>query len=137
MSVITIKTGIVTTGRGSKLVSRRIPHNQLNQRMHFIERNRWNQAWKTEVGWLLKAQKARMPAWPLKRPLVTIILQTCHPFDQDGSNSAIKPILDGMVECGCLEDDSLEKVDLKVQQEKVTKKINQGVKIIIEPTLPL
>lgn len=111
---------------------RRTPHNQSNMRMHWAQKHKWNKAWKEQVGWkvresgILKAQDCRLFA------SVSVVLYKTRLYDRDGAYNAAKPIVDGLTEVGAIQDDSQEHIDLRVLQEKVSKKSEEKVVIHIK-----
>ncbi len=113
-------------------ICRKIPHNMSNQRMHFYEKNRWNNAWKEEVATQVMLSRKQFGKLPLKNAQIQVILYSARHFDLDGAYNAVKPIVDGLkMNCaGVIIDDSPKYIQLEVKQIKVAKK-EERVEVII------
>lgn len=132
--MITLTLGQVCVGK-RVMKCRRVPHNFANKRVHWSERYRWGEAWKSEVGYTFMAARPRNLKLPLKFAKITVILSVIHLFDYDGAYSCVKPILDALKVTGgvgVIIDDSPQYVDLSVQQKQVRHKADEGVEIRIE-----
>ncbi len=85
---------------------RRIPHNQ-NARMHWAEKNRWNQAWYDAVWWAWKEATGKSPPkLPLHYPQITYTFFQIRQMDFDGMWGASKVLTDGLVRAGIIRNDS-------------------------------
>lgn len=120
--------------RGTKC--RYIPHS-LNKKMHWAEKNRWTSEWKEITGWsvqeALRHLEGDKVSLPLKKKLeLEIVLMGNRPMDKDNRHGACKPIIDGLTEAGIIKDDSDEFIEYTVTFEKVKKKTDQKVKLIIK-----
>lgn len=106
--------------RRGQFECRSVPMNMSNQRMHWVIRHKWMRAWKNEVLGTLKITPVKdRPDLPLEQPNITIEIQHLQFFDQDGAYNAVKPLLDGLKECGVIIDDGPQYINLKVEQKKV------------------
>jgi Holliday junction resolvase RusA-like endonuclease len=100
--------------------------------MHWAEKNRWVRAWKEEVYYkflgsdIYREVKQKIP---FDNPIVLITYYTCYPMDRDNLYASAKPIIDGLTEAGIIHDDTEDDITLKVVQEKISKKVDQYVKI--------
>ncbi len=132
--MITLKLNQVCLGK-RVVRCRRIPHNMSNSRMHWMTRNKWNQAWKEEVGNAVMMQRREFWKLPLEYAKITIVFFTTRLMDYDGAYNAAKPILDGLKVkdgAGVIIDDSPKYIDLTVKQEKVAHRQEEHVEIQIE-----
>lgn len=115
---------------------RYIPHS-LNKKLHWAEKNRWTTEWKEITGWSVREALSSMNgnevSLPLKKKLkLEIVLMGTHPMDRDNRYGACKPIIDGLTEAGIIKDDADEFIDCKVSFQKVNKRVDQKVKLILE-----
>lgn len=116
-----------------KFKCRAVPMNMSNQRMHWAEKSKWTKAWKEEVLSALKITVTQeRPELPLDHPTIKIIFYHCKFFDKDGSYNAAKPIVDGLKECGVIEDDSPDHINLKVEQKKAATRQEEKTLILIK-----
>lgn len=137
---IKLKLGNVLVGIKNPQ-TRRVPHNMSNQRMHWAEKKRWNNAWAEEVGWAFMANRNKFGKLPLKKCKMTFKLFMTQPYDLDGAYRSIKPLLDAfkvwkdgkkqVPGLGVIVDDSPKHLDLCVKLEKVKKRDEEHVEIII------
>lgn len=118
---------------------RRTPHNMSNQRMHWVVKGKWGQAWKDEVlaavlNWRKGA--ANSGKWPFdkhQKAKVMVKMSKVALFDTDGAYNAAKPVVDGLKLAEVIEDDSTRHIDLKVEQIKVDHKKEERVEIEVLP----
>jgi hypothetical protein len=101
---IHLELGQVCLG-GRRPVCRRIPLN-MNARLHWSTRAKWNKAWYQEVWGRYVNAKYPLPAPRLERPQVTITFHRIVAGDYDGLWQSAKPIIDAIVQLGLVEDDS-------------------------------
>lgn len=101
----------------------------LNRRLHWREAWRQRDAWKTQVGWLLKEQ--HVPR--MTRAKVTFTNACLKKMDRDNAHASLcKPTLDALVENGIIPDDSEEYVDVIVKQVQVHHRSEQRFLMTIE-----
>lgn len=132
--MITITLSQVCVGKRI-LKCRRIPHNQSNQRMHWAEKAKWNDAWKREVGYSFLAARPRNLKLPLPHAKITITLYAVSLMDYDGAYNCVKPLLDALKVnggVGVIVDDSPKYIDLLVKQEKIAHRKDERVVITID-----
>lgn len=104
-----------------------------NARLHWCARHRENLVWKDAVGW---AVKGKLPTAPLKHAKLTCIRYSSKPTDCDNVVAGFKPIIDGLVEHGILEDDKWNNIGMPTYRwEKCPPKAGKVRVIVEESTL--
>jgi hypothetical protein len=90
----------------------------LNQtlRMHWSERRRLKQLWIKEI-WVA-AFEAKIRSEPRMKSKVEIDRRSPKLLDEDNCYGAIKVVLDALKDCGLIEDDSPEHIELRVSQSR-------------------
>jgi hypothetical protein len=72
-------------------------------RTHYFKRQKENQFWDI----LVASKCARcLPVKPLERAKITIVRHFWRQLDYDGCVGSLKPVIDALVTCGVLKDDS-------------------------------
>jgi hypothetical protein len=74
------------------------------------------------------------PTTPLKKARVTVVRHSSVAPDYDGLVSGAKSVIDGLVECGVLEDDSLAHIGMPSFSWEKCKKGEGRLTITIEET---
>jgi len=87
-----------------------------------------------EWHWAVYGAVARdlKPVAPLKRALVTLTRHSARQPDPDGNVGSWKPVLDGLVKIGVLEDDSAEHVTLDCRWEKAAPRRGKITIVVVE-----
>jgi hypothetical protein len=142
MSKITLKIGKVCLNKNKCL---NVPANPTNSTLHWGIKMRWKNAWQEAVGWEIVKNRHRFGKLPLPKPKISFVVCSTHIKDKDGLYASIKPLLDQfkdikgynkhgevMYGSGVVIDDSPKYIDLKVEQIKVSHRIDEGVEINIE-----
>lgn len=82
----------------------RVPHS-LNKKLrkHYKANHRENKLWDHLIGFNVARKK---PPVPLTRAKVTIVRHASRTMDFDGLVGSLKPVVDALVTCGVLSDDS-------------------------------
>lgn len=102
-----------------------------NERMHHMERHRWNQAWKLETIW--RTRESYPQAEPLECAIISIKMYYAGiSRDVDNLYASVKPILDGLKGL-VIKDDRPENVRLSVASEKVARRADERVEIEVTP----
>lgn len=122
--MITLKLHQVCLNRrGGRYSCRGIPHSPNSIfKMHWGERSRWKKAWEEEVHYAILELKS--PIMIKKKPTVAVTLHARELQDRDNAMASLKPIFDGLVKSGLLEDDSAKHCTIlapkmkKVEHEK-------------------
>lgn len=105
--------------------TRRLPPSK-NARMHWSTLARWSAAFREAA-----KEQAAAVAPALGRARIELVNYTCQPMDRDNLYSAAKPIVDGIVDAGVVQDDSDEYVDLRCRNERVRKRAEERVVVEI------
>jgi hypothetical protein len=92
----------------------------LNQtlRMHWIERRRLQRLWVKEI-WVA-AFEAQIKTPPTLKAKVSIERRGPKLLDPDNAVGATKIVIDALKDCGLIEDDSPDHIELSVSQVKGT-----------------
>ena len=122
--VLTLKIKPVFLGRKVRY----IPHN-LNHRLHWRVRHRWNVKWKTNIWNEVLIHKHEVPDLSFNNANVKITFLYCHRLDDDNAHTCCKPLLDGLRYSGVIIDDDPSHISLTVETIKVKHVIEQGVVI--------
>lgn len=105
---LTLTLDKVCLKKRNKFVCRVVPFSP-NKQMHWAERARWKKEWHASVNtsWLSTDWSDREVWGKIKaRPTVKVSLYTRAAMDADNAQASLKPIYDGLVLCGALDDDS-------------------------------
>ena len=72
-------------------------------RMHYKKRNRLNKVWYEVVHLSVCRQ---LPAKPLDKAKITVVLYNARNLDYDGAVGSLKPLIDGLVRAKVIRNDS-------------------------------
>jgi hypothetical protein len=75
--------------------------------MHWAQKAKYVKHWHALVGAAVSGKK---PHAPLKRAYLTLVRYSSREPDFDGLVSSFKPVVDGLITCGVLEDDKVSNV---------------------------
>ncbi len=87
----------------------RLEFDQLPQSLNKALRSNWRKAHRINTAWdLMVRQKVagRLPVVPLERARIQIVRHYYRTLDFDGLVGSLKPVVDGLVSCGVIKDDS-------------------------------
>jgi hypothetical protein len=87
------------------------------QRMHWAKRKRLNDEWKL----LVRAEMPQIVLHPFVKMRCCITLAHSRAFDKDNAYGACKPVVDALTHWKLIFDDSLECLDLKIEQVKCSR----------------
>lgn len=125
----TLRLRPVTIGK-RQLKTRCLPPNP-NARMHFMERALWKNAFKEQLGWLIKG--ANIPKAQFIH--VKVINRACHTMDDDNLYGASKCLFDTFTArwgVGIVPDDTQDHMQQSVENVKVDHLSDERVLIEID-----
>lgn len=108
-----------------------LPPNYANARMHWRVKHISHKLWSEHV---LKASISPWQgSWPLPNPKLTLTLKGLKEPDFDNLVSRWKPVIDGLVKSGIIQDDKLSVIGQpEFRWVKVHKLVDQGIEIVVE-----
>lgn len=114
--------------------TRRLPpsRNSGGKGLHWAVLSRWTNAFKTQVYWLCK--EAKVPK--LHNAHIELANVTIQPMDRDNLYACAKPLIDGIVQAGVIDDDDDEHCDVVCRNVRVRTKAERRVVIIITAYKP-
>lgn len=132
---IHLKLGKVCIG-SKKPVCRSIPlsPNRLNT-MHWAIKMAWKNAWKEEVWgrWLEIRKDHKDIKFPLEKVKITpYVFYSKLQQDMDNQIASLKPVIDGLTECGVIVDDNPHCVNLEMPTYVHCKKDQEHIELVIE-----
>ena len=103
----------------------------LNARLHWRARHRENAKWKSLVG--TSVLLFHRPPYPLPRAKLTLTKFSIQRPDYDNLVTSMKPIIDGLVECGVLVDDHWDIIGMPdCRWEKCSHKNEARIRVRVE-----
>ncbi len=116
-------------------VCRGIPYspNFLN-RKHWAIRARWKKAWDQEVWgrWMEEKKKWLEYVFPLSFKIkLDIYVHYIQAQDEDNMYAAMKGIIDGLVNCGIIKDDTMDDITSKIHYIPVKKRVAEHIELVI------
>lgn len=110
-----------------------LPDLQSLRYKHWARRHAHDQKWKQAVGWMVKVHGR--PLQPLERADIDCIRYATRECDADNCAVSFKPLLDGLKGL-VIVDDSPKHVQVFYRFEKVTKRAEQRVRIVVTERVP-
>lgn len=122
----TSKTGFVCRG---------VPYspNFLN-RKHWAIRSRWKKAWDEEVWgrWQEEKRNWTQYEFPLKfRVRLDVYIFCITAQDEDNTYASLKGVIDGLVNCGIIKDDTIDDIRTKLHHVKAVNRKAEHIELII------
>lgn len=105
----------------------------LNARLHWLKRSKWNQKFKHMVWGLVMEQKKNFGKIPYARAKIVVTFYTCRPMDFDNSATSAKPLMDGLKMAGVIVDDNQGAIEPHYSFIKVSTMKEQKTTIKITP----
>ena len=131
MARVRLVLGSVSVGR-SPVETRRVPSN-INRKMHWAKKLRWDRAWKEEVFYAVAQQRGKLGKLPLAGvPKVSVQLFQTKLMDYDNLHSSAKVIIDALKVgggCGVIADDGPNDISVSVSQEQVNRRDDEHVEV--------
>lgn len=132
---IHLKLNKVCIGSVKKYQCRSIPYspNYLN-RKHWAVKAAWKKAWEEEIWalWLTEKSKWKEYKFPLNFKVNLNILVFCiSPQDQDNAIASMKGVIDGLIKCGIIKNDTYNDIVTEVQFIKVKHRVNEHLELHI------
>jgi hypothetical protein len=97
--------------------------------MHWTAKGEYVRSWHAQVAAHIGKNK---PAAPLKKARLTLIRFSSTEPDFDGLVSSFKPVLDGLIKCGVLEDDKPSNIGKSSYEWEYAKAKQGKIKVKIE-----
>ncbi len=104
-----------------------------NARLHHMARHQQNIHWK---GLVWRQTRKKLPPAPLEKAKLTVTFCSAVPRDHDNIIASVKPILDGLVVSGVLEDDKIVNIGFPEYRFEKVKRKDAGVRVVVEEALP-
>jgi len=97
--------------------------------MHWTKKGEMVRELKRMVGYITAGKR---PIKPLKKAILTLTRVSSNTPDYDGLVSSFKHIVDGLTECGIIEDDSLEHIGIPNFKHELCKPKKGFIRVKVE-----
>ena len=133
---IHLPLGKVCVGSKDKFTCRSVPYspNFLN-RKHWAVQARWKKAWEEEIygRWLEEKPKWKEYEFPLDFKVAISISVFCiKAQDEDNSYASFKGVIDGLIKCGIIKNDTIDHVTTSLQFIPVKTRKAEHIELIIK-----
>lgn len=109
------------------------PSPNVRDRLHWAKRNKLNKdiAWRVWVGVHLNKSKASVPKYG--RIIVHATRHAIQMMDRDNFTGSLKPVIDGLVDCSIVPNDTMELVKLgELDQKRCRRMAEERLEIRVE-----